>query len=427
MISARCPSIILFLGVLFFVGDLRSEDWAQWRGPMRNGHVPDSWTVPDHLPAQPKVVWRIKTGESFASPVVSGGKVFYSDNVGGKETLHAVDGANAKELWNAAIDDVHQDTQGPPAPRCTPMVDGDRVYAQSCRGELQCLSVADGKLIWRVNYPKDLGAIFIGEKGNAPGAARHGNNASPIVDGEQLIACAGGTNGASVVCFDKRTGKVIWKSQNDQAGYAAPMIAPIAGVKQVVCFTVEGVLSVARDDGRFLWRTPVKTAYARHATTPVIYDDMVVVASHQAGLIGIKISRKDDTLNAEQVWVNKEAAMNFASPVAVGKYLYGLGPAKNIFCVEIPTGKLMWSKQGYIKTSADMAHAAFLVMGKNILISTDGGELVLITADPSECKEISRVQVCGLNWCNPAYADGKLYLREGVKSTGELLCLDLLK
>ncbi len=427
MISARCLAFVFISAVVLSAAGGRAEDWAQWRGPERTGHVPESWPVPAKLPAVPGVVWRIKTGESFASPVVSAGKVFYSDNVGGKETLHAIDAANAKELWSAAIDDVHQDTQGPPAPRCTPLADGDRVYAQSCRGELQCLNVADGKLIWRVNYPNDLGAVFIGEKGKAPGAARHGNNASPVIDGDHLIACAGGTNGASVVCFDKRTGKVIWKSQNDQAGYAAPMIATIAGVKQIVCFTVEGVMSVGANDGRFLWRVPVKTAFARHATTPVIVDDMVVVASHQAGLIGIKISRNGDGLSAEQVWVNKEEAMNFASPVAVGKYLYGLGPAKNLFCVEIPTGKLMWSKEGYFSTPADKAHAAFLVMGKNVLVSTDGGELVLIAADPMECREISRVQVCGLNWCNPAYADGRLYLREGVKSTGELLCFDLLK
>lgn len=426
MISARCLVMVSLSGVVLSVGSLRSENWAQWRGPQRTGHVPESSSVPFTLPAEPKVVWRIKTGESFASPVVSDGKVFYSDNVGGKEMLHAIDAATAKELWSAGVDDVHKDTQGPPAPRCTPLVDGERVYAQSCRGELQCRSVADGKLIWRINYPKDLGAIFIGEKGTAPGAARHGNNASPVIDGDHLIACVGGTNGASVVCFDKRTGTVIWKSQNDQAGYAAPMIATVAGVKQVVCFTVEGVLSVAVDDGRFLWRIPVKTAFARHATTPVIYNDMVVVASHQVGLLGIKVSRNEGGLSAEQVWVNKEAAMNFSSPVAVGKHLYGLGPTKNIICVEIATGKIEWSKEGYINSSADKAHAAFLVMGKNILLSTDTGELVLFAADPKECREISRAQVCGLNWCNPAYADGKLYLSEGIKTAGGLLCVDLL-
>ena len=39
---------------------------------------------------------------------------------------------------------------------------------------------------------------------------------------------------------------------------------------------------------------------------------------------------------------------------------------------------------------------------------------------------ISRVQVCGLNWCNPAYVDGRLYLRDGIKTTGVLWCLDLI-
>ena len=63
---------------------------------------------------------------------------------------------------------------------------------------------------------------------------------------------------------------------------------------------------------------------------------------------------------------------------------------------------------GIINTTADKAHAAFLVMGDKILILTDSGQLVLIAADPVECKEISRAQVCAMNWCNPAYADGKL-------------------
>lgn len=119
--------------------------------------------------------------------------------------------------------------------------------------------------------------------------------------------------------------------------------------------------------------------------------------------------------------------MNFSSPVAVGKYLYGLGPAKNIICMDIETGKQRWSKEGITSTTADKAHAAFLVMGDKILILTDSGQLVLIAADPTECKEISRAQVCAMNWCNPAYADGKLYLRDGIKGTGKLLCVDLLR
>jgi len=90
--------------------------------------------------------------------------------------------------------------------------------------------------------------------------------------------------------------------------------------------------------------------------------------------------------------------------------------------VDPKTGKQTWSKAGLLSTSAGKAHASFLVMGGNLLVLTDGGQLLLIAANPAECREISRAQACGQNWCNPAYAGGRLYLRDAQ----ELRCLQLL-
>ncbi|MDB6021011.1 MAG: hypothetical protein JWQ04_868, partial [Pedosphaera sp.] len=225
------------LGLLFLLPTARADDWPQWRGPERTGHVSSGVAVPTSLPAEPKVIWRTSIGDGLASPVIAGGKVFYLDNQEGREVLHAVAATDAKELWHAEIDKVHGDSQSVPGPRCTPMVDGDRVYAQSCRGELRCLKTTDGTPLWNVNYTTDFSALFIGEKGKAQGATRHGNNGSPLIDGDRLYASVGGTNGESVVCFRKTTGKVIWKSQNDQAGYAAPIDDAIGGVRQLVDFT----------------------------------------------------------------------------------------------------------------------------------------------------------------------------------------------
>jgi outer membrane protein assembly factor BamB len=372
------------------------------------------------------VVWRLRVGEGFASPVVADGKVFYFDNQAGQETLHAIRAADGGELWRVVVDDTFKDEQGPPGPRCTPLVEGDRVYAQSGKGELQCRSVADGRCLWRANFLKDFGAAFLGEDSRVPGAAEHGYTAAPVIAGRRLIACVGGTNGAGVVCFESQSGALVWTSQDDLAAYAAPMIATLAGVEQVVCFTVEGLIGLALGDGRLLWRVPIRTSYGRHCATPVIVNDWVVAASYQAGLVGVHVSKNGADLRAERVWVNKAAAMNFSSPVAVGHHLYGLGPAKNLVCVEAETGKLAWSKDGYFTTSAEVAHASFLAMGDNLLVCTDGGQLVLIAADPAECRERGRAQVCGLNWCNPAYAGGRLYLRDGVKSTGNLYCVRLV-
>ena len=417
--SARCFAVLVFTGLLLFRAG--AADWPQWRGPLRTGHVPAGVPVPASLPVEPKVLWRVKAGEGFASPVVAAGKVFLFDNQEGKETLRALRVDDGHELWRAVIDDTFKDGISPPGTRGTPLVDGARVYAQSCKGELHCLDVADGKKIWGVNFTKDFGAVFIGEKGQAPGATRHGNTGQPIIDGDLMFVSVGSTNGAGMVCFDKATGRVVWKAQNEIAAYAAPMIATVAGRKQIVNFMADAVLGLDRETGQLLWRFPVKTAFARHVTTPVILDDMVVVSSHQVGLMGLKVSRVGEKFKVEQAWLSKEGAMNFSSPVAVGDALYGLGPAKNIVCIDMPTGKTLWSKDGWITTSADKAHASFIVMGKNILMLTDGGLLVLFGADPGVCREVSRAQICGANWCNPAYLDGTLFVREGLKTTGELL------
>lgn len=413
----RATFMLLFCVVL--TGS--AADWPQWRGPQRTGHAGAGAKLIEKLPAEPKVLWRLKAGEGLASPVVAGGKAFLFENQGGKETLRCVNADDGKELWSTPIDDVFKDSQGPAGPRCTPVVDGDRVYVQSCRGELQCLAVADGKKIWGANFVKDFAAVFIGEKGTAQAAARHGNNGSPAIDGDFLYAQVGSTNGAGVVCFDKKTGKVIWKSQNDVAGYGAPVVAPVAGVKQVVSFTADGVIGLQPKDGELIWRVPVKTTFSRHATTPVVHNDFVVVSSHQVGLMGIRLSKS----GAKQEWVSKPAAMNFASPVAVGEYLYGVGPTKNVECVEIATGKILWSKDGWVTSSADKAYAGFIVLDKNILTLTDSGTLILFAADPKEPRELGRMQVCGANWCNPAYVDGKLFLRDGNRQGGEWMCISL--
>ena len=171
---ASVASCLVLLGANGF-----ASDWPGWRGPQRDGHVPRGVAVPETLPREPRSVWRIKIGDGLASPVESGGMVFYLDNQESKETLHALDRDTGHESWRAPIDDVFKDSQYAPGPRCTPLVDGDRIYAQSSKGELRCLNVADGTIKWSVCFTQDFQAVFYGERGQAQGAHRHGYTGSP--------------------------------------------------------------------------------------------------------------------------------------------------------------------------------------------------------------------------------------------------------
>jgi len=401
---------------------LPAADWPQWRGPARTGEVPASEKVPATLPGEPKVLWRVPVGDGFASPVVSGGRVFHLDNQDAQETAYALDAATGKELWRATIFSSHQDGFGI-GPRCTPVADGIRLFVQSAKGEFQCLDAATGKVIWRKNFADDFGAIYIGEKGTAAGASRHGASGSPIIDGENIIVQVGSANGASIVAFKKATGDVVWKAENDQTAYAAPIIATVAGVRQFISFTAEALIALDPATGKLLWRVPAVTRLGRNVTTPNVWKDLVVVASHQLGLVATRVAKDGAGLTPSEAWVNKKMLINFSSPVVVGDHLYSLGSAKNLVCIDLATGELAWEKTGFAQTDPGRAEAAFLVMGKNILVLNDAGELVLFAADPKEYREISRTQAAGKTWCNPAYADGRLYLRDN----RELLCLDLLK
>ena len=418
MLRRPLPSLclVLFLATSFAA----AADWPRWRGPENTGWVPAGADVPLTLPAAPKLLWEVTLGAGVGSPAVAEGRVFCLDNRKEKETLCAYDLATGKESWNVPIDETISDTQGA-SPRGTPVVDGPRVFVQSCRGEFQCRQAADGKLLWRVSFVKDFAAVFTGEKGSAQGASRHGYTGPPLVDGERIIVGVGGRHGASIVCFDKTNGKVLWKSQDDIPGYAGPVIATLAGVKQVVSFTAAGLLGLDAGSGKLLWRTAVKTSFSRHVSTPVACGDVVVVSSHEAGLLGFRISPPGPGLRAEQAWVRKDLAIDFSSPVLVGRHIYGLGPKKKLFCVDVQTGKEAWAKSGVVASPAKFV--SLLVMKDNLFVLGDSGQAYLVAADPKECRVVSSTKVCGDNWCNPAYVDGKLLTRdhEGLR------CLELIK
>jgi len=88
----------------------------------------------------------------------------------------------------------------------------------------------------------------------------------------------------------------------------------------------------------------------------------------------------------------------------------------------VRSGQKAWAKDGFFSGMAKTGYASFVVMNDNLLVLTDGGQLLLVAADPKECRVIGKVQVCGQNWCNPAYADGKLFLRDAQ----ELRCVQLM-
>ncbi len=397
---------------------LPAGDWPQWRGPERNGHAAPDTSLPATLPPQLRSVWRLEIGGGFSSPVIQGNKLVYLDAQEGQEVAHLVDARTGKEIWRAPFDNIIVDEWGP-GPRSTPIMENDRIYVQSCRGEFRCLKLVDGKVIWKASFEKDFGVAFTGTKAREGTASRRGNDGSGVIDANSIFVPVGAP-AASLVCFDKLSGKVIWKSQSDEAAYSSLMIATLAGVKQVVYLSAEALMGFEPASGKLLWRVPLKTDAKRHACTPVIFRDTVIVNSHTFGLVSIRIAKDGMGLKTSPAWTDKELKINVSTPTLVGHYLYSQGAGADFICVDANDGKLMWSHTGF-----GDRYTAAIAAGNNLLVQTDRGELVMIAADSFKYIELGRAQICGKTWNHPALANGKLYAREGLTSGWKLACFDL--
>lgn len=409
------PLIALTLSLISLT--LHGADWPQWRGPARSGVIKDAGHSLKELSQEPKVVWEIPVGPGQASPVVAQGRLIFLDGIEGQETAHCVDVSTGKEIWKVAVGPMveFQNAYGE-GPRCTPLIDGDRVYVQSCGGEFRCLALADGKAVWGFSFGKDYGATWFGNKNPDPesketASRRHGNNGSAVIDGDRIYVPVGSPSKGTLVAFDKMTGKALWSAGNDNTAYSSVMVATLAGVKQVVHFTADALMGVEASSGKILWREPLKTGAKRHVATPLIDGDTVTVASTSIGTIRFAISQTNGSFTAKKMWENAQMKVVIGSPIQVGENLFSPGPGAkcDLVCLDAKSGEEKWKEGGL----GD--YASITAVNDSLLVLDSTGELRLVSATNAGYKELGRCHFVGKTWASPAYANGQLFVKDGSK------------
>ena len=397
----RCAGLSLVLATA--CPGISAADWPGWRGANRDGHSRDP--LPDRLDAAAQPLWRKPVGHGYSGPVVAGGRIIYLDDAGGRETAHAVDLATGREIWSTPFAELYSD-EFEAGPRCTPLVDGDRVFVQSCYGEFACLSLADGAHRWGFHF-RDYGATWIKERNGGTGAAsRRGHSGAPVVVDGKVVVQVGSTNNASLVAFEAATGRLAWRSQGDLTCYSSLVAGTLAGRRQVVAVTCEGFLGVDVGDGAPLWRLPFRTGANRNVVTPVLDGDTVSFASHTTGFRRVRVAADGAVQKPTEQWFNRDLKINLSTPVLVDGHFYGHGPSRDFVCVEAATGQVRWRQPGFDQ------YASTIASGKRLLVLNDAGEAILLEADPTKFSELGRFQACGKTYSHPAFADGRLVARD---------------
>jgi outer membrane protein assembly factor BamB len=400
-------------------GAVQAADWTQFRGANHDGSSPEK--ISTQWPGGGlKPIWKAPLHNGFSALTVGGGKVFtlVMRDVDGadEEVCVALDAGAGHEIWSVPIgvaryegggDNGEPDNNGGDGPRSTPSYDDGKVYTYSSRMVLQCLNADDGKQIWACNIIKEHAGRNI----------RWENAASPLIDGD-LVFVAGGGAGQALLAFDKRDGHVVWRGQDDMMTQSTPIAATILGQRQIIFFTQAGLVSVAPKTGAVLWRYPFRYATST-AISPVVSKDIVYCsAAYGIGSSACRISRTADGFTAARLWYQPAnvLASHWSTPVCANGYLYGLFGQKKfgtapLECVEMATGRIVWSHEGFGPGGCTLVNG-------NVLVLSDRGDLVLVKATPEAYDEVAHSHVLnGKCWNYASVSNGRIYARstkEGV-------------
>ncbi len=403
-------SVALFSGF----GVAQSADWPQYRGPNGDGTT-DEKILTTWPTEGPKVKWKLPMGEGFGAVAVAGNQAYVMAERKKEEACIAIDVTTGKEVWSTPLGKTIFEGAGGNGPRSTPTIVGDLVYTFGTYLRLSCLSAKDGQVIWS----HDLQAENNGQN-DTKGIKAWGNSASPVVEGE-VVMVAGGGSGQAFLIFDRKTGKLLSKHGDEKITHASPTPTEMHGQRQVVFFMQQGLTSLDAQTGTLLWHADFPWSTST-AASPIIEGDVVYCsAGYGTGAGAFKISKQGQTWKATELWRQAGKLQNhWPTPVVSKGFLYGLYGFKEfktmpLKCVEITTGKELWSQDGF-------GQGGTILVEDNVLIQGDQGQLVLAKATSEKYTELARAQVLsGKCWTMPTVANGLVFCR----STKEIVCLDL--
>ncbi|HEX2749724.1 MAG TPA: PQQ-binding-like beta-propeller repeat protein [Verrucomicrobiales bacterium] len=412
------PSILLtlasFAGLLAVHAALPAKpgnpaDWPSYRGPNGDGITTADFGKP-WAGSGPKEIWKTKANNGFSSITVSGNVActLETRDFEGSPTEHciALNATNGKEVWAmpmklAKYQGGGDEGGGGDGARSTPTISGDKVYAYGCNLDLYCFEAKTGKVLWKKDIPKEYGGRNISWQ----------NATSPLIE-DDLVIVSGGGKGAAFLAFDKNSGMLKWKTGDDTITHATPTPATIHGVRQIIFFTQKGLVAVTPKDGKTLWSQPFKFSTST-AASPVAFEDVVYCsAGYGVGGGAFKVEKKGDEWTSTPLWRKEgnDVANHWSTPVCKDGYLYGMFQFKNygkgpVKCVDIRTGEVKWTKEGFGPGNVIMS-------GDRVLALSDKGELVLFNASPDGYKELARADVLdGKCWSTPTLAGGRIFAR----------------
>jgi outer membrane protein assembly factor BamB len=361
-----------------------ADNWPMWRGANGDGtcterNLPEKWSTTEN------VVWKTKLPDrGNSTPVVWGEKVFLTQCIQkeNRRLLLCFDKKTGNSLWQAGIEFNQPEPTHDTNPYCSasPATDGERVIVFFASAGVYCYDFK-GKELWKRT---DLG----------PQHHIWGNGTSPVIEGDRVYLNFGPGVNSALICFDKNTGKTLWKHTEPGGdsgegpgkkwlgSWSDPLVRQSAGKTELFMSYPGRLCCMNALNGKELWTCRGLTNLVYNS--PLSSDDTVIAMSgYNGAALAVKTGGNGDVTSTNRIWHLPKVSQRIGSGVIHEGHHYILSDGGIAECRNIQTGDLVFNERlkGPGPTGQNWSSLVLSSDGKLYAVN-QGGDAFVFRASP---------------------------------------------
>jgi outer membrane protein assembly factor BamB len=389
--------------------------WPGFRGAKLTGLGAETTPLARTWPASgPRELWSVAAGEGYGGAAIHAGRVYLMDYDQARRmsVLRCLSLADGREIWRYEYALSVKRNHG--MSRTVPTVTGEYVVAMDSKCNVVCVSRETGELRWGLNLVREYGATV----------PPWYTSQCPLVEGGTVILAPGG-NDALCLAVELATGKPIWKTPNPRGWKMTHVsLTPVefAGRRMYVYCGSGGVAAVDAKNGTLLWDTTDWKISIATVPSPIVVGEgkLFFSGGYNAGSLMLQLEERAGAIVPKTLFRLTPEVFGATqhSPVFRDGQIYGIR-ANGHFVSLTPDGKVKWSSG----TAAQFGLGPFLIVGGVIYAMNDTGTLSLLEYSPEKFNLLAKTQVLKgrESWGPMALAGGRLIVRDLTR----VVCLDV--
>jgi outer membrane protein assembly factor BamB len=219
-----------------------------------------------------------------------------------------------------------------------------------------------------------------------------------------VIVTLGSKADKSLGAFSADSGELMWRSGNYPSSYASPVVATLAGKRQIVAIQQKALAGFEIETGKELWAFPIGNPQSNCASPLIVEDTIITSSGYGYGTHRIQIKKDETGFKATELWHSLKLKAKFADMIVKDGFLYGLNDGR-MTCLNLEDGKSAWRGGNY-------GHGQILGVGGHIIVQGEQGDISILELNPKEEKVVLEFDALDhRTWNHPVLAGRILLVR----------------